>query len=320
MCLRSRDARFEDFEAQLDLSAAAPSGAGRLAGRALASREMALQPYRVTVDRHQVLVFRDELLVGTGRWTGRAIEDLRPPLMPEAPAEEAALLASLGQALAEEEAAAIASLNAGACNAEGVDLTLIDWILRMTPRERFDVLESYTGIPYRRILETLGRHQVELVIVGGVLFAGGSGGRNGLARLGSLAVSESEYASAVAGKIGADGTPAWFRSFPQFAVNRSTCEADSIAEDDTGVYLAGLMSFSIQFGGFQLQNPSPSPLNWIGKLDAGGEPKWIRAAGGQPYQGAPIAAAGGRRRSLPSPEVEEAFRHAVALLRDGLAP
>lgn len=129
---------------------------------------MALQPYRVTVDRHQVLVFRDELLVGKGRWTGRAIEDLSPPLMPDAPGEEAALLASLGQALAEEEAAALASLNAGACNAEGVDLTLIDWILRMTPRERFDVLESYTGIPYRRILETLGRHQVELVIVGGV--------------------------------------------------------------------------------------------------------------------------------------------------------
>jgi hypothetical protein len=129
---------------------------------------MALQPYRVTVDRHQVLVFRDELLVGKGRWTGRAIEGLSPPLMPEAPAEEAALLASLGEALADEEAAAIASLNAGACNAEGVDLTLIDWILRMSPSERFDVLESYTGIPYRRILETLGRHQVELVIVGGV--------------------------------------------------------------------------------------------------------------------------------------------------------
>lgn len=130
---------------------------------------------------------------------------------------------------------------------------------------------------------------------GGVLFAGGSGGRNGLSRLGSLVASESEYASAVAGKIGTNGIPVWFRSFPQFAVNRSTCEADSIAADDTGVYITGLMSFSLQFGNFQLQNPSPNPLNWIGKLDSAGDPKWIRAAGGQPAQGAPIAAAGGRR-------------------------
>ncbi|MEO7327025.1 MAG: hypothetical protein ABI193_00500 [Minicystis sp.] len=126
------------------------------------------RPYRVTVDRHQVLVFREDQLVGKGRWTGAVIEGVEPPLLPDAPAEEAALLASLGQAVAAEEAAAVAAINANACNAEGVDLTLIDWILRMTPRERFDVLESYTGIPYRRILETLAAHEVELVIVGGV--------------------------------------------------------------------------------------------------------------------------------------------------------
>lgn len=130
---------------------------------------------------------------------------------------------------------------------------------------------------------------------GGVLFAAGSGGRNGLARLGSLVVSESEFAAAVVGKIRTDGTPQWFKSFPQFAVNKSSCEADSITADDTGIYVSGILSFSIQFGNFQLQNPSPNPVNWIGKLNASGDPQWIQNAGTPAWQGAPLVAAGGRR-------------------------
>lgn len=129
---------------------------------------MAPTPYSARVDRRQVLIFRDGAVVGRGRWTGVAIEGLNPPLLPDAPMEEAAILASLGESLAREEAQAIASLHANACNSEGVDLTLIDWILRMAPRERFDVLESYTSIPYRRILEVLAAHGVEHLLVGGV--------------------------------------------------------------------------------------------------------------------------------------------------------
>lgn len=129
---------------------------------------MAPRPYNITVDRHQALVFRDNVLVGKGRWTGTTIEDVSPPLLPGAPDEEAALLASLGQTLAREEAEAVAALHANAYNADGIDLTLIEWILGLTPRERFDVLESYTSIPYRRILEVLAAHDVELVLVGGV--------------------------------------------------------------------------------------------------------------------------------------------------------
>jgi hypothetical protein len=124
--------------------------------------------YNVTVDRHQVLVFRDNVLVGRGRWTGAAIEGVEPPLLPDAPGEEAAILASLGQEIAREEAAAVAALHANAYNSDGIDLTLIDWILRMSPRERFDVLESYTSIPYRRILEVLAAREVDVVLVGGV--------------------------------------------------------------------------------------------------------------------------------------------------------
>jgi hypothetical protein len=76
--------------------------------------------------------------------------------------------ATIDRPLADEEAAAVAAIHRNACNADGVDLTLIDWILRMPPAERFDVLESYAGIPYRKILEVLARHEADVLVVGGV--------------------------------------------------------------------------------------------------------------------------------------------------------
>lgn len=152
------------------------------------------------------------------------------------------------------------------------------------------------GLWYR-LYEAAGPSLRELAVDedGGVVFAGGNGGRNGLSRLGNLAASESEYAAAVVGKLQPDGTPVFFRSFPQFTVNKSTCEASAVTADPTGIYVAGLISFSIQFGNHTLQNVGASPGNWIGKLNTNGEPQWIRAAGGQPSQGAPLAAGGGRR-------------------------
>jgi hypothetical protein len=138
-----------------------------------------MRPYTVAADRYEAMVFREDVLVGKGRWTGSRIEVLDAPLLPASPgedaaaraarsAEEEAILAALSRELAEEEAAAVAAIAAGACDANGVDLTLIDWLRRMPPRERLDVLERYTAIPYRRILEVLAAHGVEHVIVGGV--------------------------------------------------------------------------------------------------------------------------------------------------------
>jgi hypothetical protein len=126
------------------------------------------RPYSVTVDRTQALVFREHVLVSRGRWTGSSIENLTDPLVPGAPEEEAAILAALAKDLAEEERARVAALAASACDAEGIDLTLIDWLLHLTPRERLDVLEGYTSIPYQKILAVLGAHGVEHVVVGGV--------------------------------------------------------------------------------------------------------------------------------------------------------
>lgn len=172
------------------------------------------------------------------------------------------------------------------------------------------------GLWYR-LYEAAGPSLREIAVDqdGGVVFAAGSGGRNGFSKLGNLGASESEYASAVVGKLSANGTPVFFRSFLQFAANRSTCEANSITADETGIYVSGQISFSIQFGSFQLQNPGPSPINWIGKLDANGEPKWIRAAGGLPFQGAPLASGGGRRwYLLPRDRVLQSWTPEGALM------
>ena len=62
-------------------------------------------------------------------------------------------------------------------NADGVDVSLVRWFLTLTPSERLDVLQNYLNsleefwrgmIDFRRILETLCRHEVEFVVVGGV--------------------------------------------------------------------------------------------------------------------------------------------------------
>lgn len=141
---------------------------GRSRSDALTSPAMEFGPYNVTVDRHQVRVFRNDALVGTGRWTGTSIEDFDSPLDLDVGSDDSAVLAELAQALQQEELTFITAINANAYNSDGVDLTLIDWILAMSPRERFDVLETYTAIPYRQILGVLAKHQVEFVIVGGV--------------------------------------------------------------------------------------------------------------------------------------------------------
>ncbi len=122
---------------------------------------MQLQVNHATVDGDRLLLFRDDVLVDTARWIDGRIQGLSADVVLDD-------IAALERRLAAEEAAAVAALHANACNADGIDLTLIDWILSLSPRERLDVLESYTGIPYRKVLEVLTAHGAEVVVVGGV--------------------------------------------------------------------------------------------------------------------------------------------------------
>jgi hypothetical protein len=153
--------------------------------------------YTAAVDGQRVDILRDGVIVATGRWTGRRIEDCPGALRLERPrgstatragprdgvgytsedfeaicadmeeelASWDAICAELEEQLAAEEAAALAEPTH---NADGVDLTLIDWVLGMTPRERLQMVEAYAGVPFGRILDVLEGHGVEFIIIGGV--------------------------------------------------------------------------------------------------------------------------------------------------------
>ncbi|WP_437485741.1 hypothetical protein WME75_01710 [Sorangium sp. So ce1014] len=128
--------------------------------------------YTALVDGPRVDILRDGVVVATGRWTGQRIEQSAACLvqgdiadLDEALAASDAIYAELEERLAAEEAAALA---APAYDEEGVDLTLIDWVLDMTPRERLEMIESYAGVPFGRILDVLEDHEVEFIVIGGV--------------------------------------------------------------------------------------------------------------------------------------------------------
>jgi hypothetical protein len=115
--------------------------------------------YTATIDGDRVQIVRDGMLVGTGRWTGRRIEDRPSGLSPEAPAEEERIFAALEAGLLEEAAQEVAAMQAQAYDEDGVDRTLIRWMLSLTPRDRLRVLEGHNrslmrvlnGLPHREL-------------------------------------------------------------------------------------------------------------------------------------------------------------------------
>ena len=118
---------------------------------------MQIGAYTATIDGDRVQIVRDGMLVGTGRWTGRRIEDRPSGLSPEAPAEEERIFAALEAGLLEEAAQEVAAMQAQAYDEDGVDRTLIRWMLSLTPRDRLRVLEGHNrslmrvlnGLPHR---------------------------------------------------------------------------------------------------------------------------------------------------------------------------
>jgi hypothetical protein len=92
----------------------------------------------VVVDRNCVTVRDANEVVATARWTGRSLENrsgsLAGPLWEE-----------LERAIADDEARAVALAEQTAHDQEGVDLTLIDWMLSLTPTERLRVLMRHAS-------------------------------------------------------------------------------------------------------------------------------------------------------------------------------
>jgi hypothetical protein len=99
--------------------------------------------YTATIDVDRVRIFRNGMLVGIGRWTGRRIEDRPSGLSPEAPSEEESIFAALEAGLLEEAVQELAEMQAQAYDEDGVDRSLIRWMLSLTPRDRLRVLEDH---------------------------------------------------------------------------------------------------------------------------------------------------------------------------------
>lgn len=86
-------------------------------------------------DEDRVEIWRSGTLVTGGRWNGRAIVECWPPF------DVPAVLRTLAAQLEAEISAAWNALPP-ACNSDGVDVSLIDWMLSLAPAERLAVLQD----------------------------------------------------------------------------------------------------------------------------------------------------------------------------------
>ncbi len=99
------------------------------------------QPSAV-VDGDVVQVFQDGALVGAGRFAGdRIVEYGGRPLGDTQTAHQAALNA-LAERLLEQARDELAAMQAAAYDEDGVDVSLIRWMLSLTPLERLRTLDA----------------------------------------------------------------------------------------------------------------------------------------------------------------------------------
>jgi hypothetical protein len=90
----------------------------------------------VVVDRHRVVLTSDAAVLATARWDGRRLTERTGTLEGWDELEEQ---------LALDEADALAAAAVGSVDEAGVDLTLIDWMLELTPTERLQFLRSHAA-------------------------------------------------------------------------------------------------------------------------------------------------------------------------------
>lgn len=90
----------------------------------------------VVVDRHRVVVTTADGGQATARWDGRRLSERTGPV------DDWDELEAL---LARDEAEALAAAAADSVDEAGVDLTLIDWMLGLSPTERLQFLRQHAA-------------------------------------------------------------------------------------------------------------------------------------------------------------------------------
>lgn len=99
---------------------------------------MLFRDLHVEVDRHRVVLIAGDTTVATAHWDGRSLSERTGPL-------DAAGWGELESRLAQDESEALAAAATDAHDEAGVDLTLIDWMLGLTPTERLAFLQQHAA-------------------------------------------------------------------------------------------------------------------------------------------------------------------------------
>jgi hypothetical protein len=92
----------------------------------------------VAVDRRDVIVRDRDVIAATARWTGTSLELRTGSLSDE-------VRRAIESAIVADEQQAIATSEATSHDDDGVDLTLIDWMLSLSPAERLRVLMRHAS-------------------------------------------------------------------------------------------------------------------------------------------------------------------------------
>lgn len=105
---------------------------------------MAAHQLHATVDGSAVRVFVGDTLVGAGRIAGARIDDYRGDPLGDTPEAHEAALRALAERLLAQAREELAAMQREAYDEDGVDVSLIRWMLSLPPRERLRALDDHS--------------------------------------------------------------------------------------------------------------------------------------------------------------------------------
>ncbi len=112
---------------------------------------MPLDNFHATIDGDIVRIHLGGDLRGTGRFANGRIEQYHGAPLGETPEAHESALAHLAALLLEQARAELAAMQKEAYDDDGVDLSLIRWMLSLTPRERLRAVDDH-GRSLARVL------------------------------------------------------------------------------------------------------------------------------------------------------------------------
>lgn len=112
---------------------------------------MAALGYSAAVDGGVVRIFAGGAPAGAGRFLGTRFVDYEGKALGETPEAHEAALSDLAERLLAQAREELAAMQREAYDEDGVDLSLIRWMLSLSPRERLRALDDH-GRSLARVL------------------------------------------------------------------------------------------------------------------------------------------------------------------------